>query len=228
MMRTRHSRNNLIQMGGVMTAITRSHFLPPLALALVLLAAAPGRTAAQEPGGAADGGLRAGDVVEVTVWQRDELSGEFTVAPDGSLNHPLYRQIRVTGIPATQIEQRLREFLSAYEANPQVVVQPFYKVAVAGPVMRPDIYNVPPGSTVSEVVTQAGGVLDSGKRDDVRLFRGGQELELDLTETEGMLTPVRSGDQILVMPDSGESAFRSVVLPILQIGFSIANILIYR
>jgi protein involved in polysaccharide export with SLBB domain len=94
--------------------------------------------------------------------------------------------------------------------------------------MRPDIYNVPPGSTVAEVVTQAGGVLDQGKRDDVKLFRNGQESELDLTEPEGMLTTVQSGDQILVMQKSSSGVFRSTVLPIIHLGFTIANILVYR
>ena len=66
---------------------------------------------------------------QITVWQREELSGEFTVAPDGSLNHPLYREMRVTGMPVSQVEERVRSFLSAYEANPQLVVQPQYKVS---------------------------------------------------------------------------------------------------
>ena len=211
-----------------MTFVKRWRFLLPLVLGAVLIAGTPDIVPAQDPVAASNGGLRPGDIVQVTVWQREELSGEFTVGFDGSLNHPLYRQIRVTGIPATQIETRLREFLSAYEANPQVVVQPFYKVAVAGPVMRPDIYNVPPGSTVAEVVTQAGGVLDQGKRDDVKLFRNGQESELDLTEPEGMLTTVQSGDQILVMQKSSSGVFRSTVLPIIHLGFTIANILVYR
>jgi polysaccharide export outer membrane protein len=163
-------------------------------------------------------------VVQVTVWQRTELSGEFTVAPDGSLNHPLYRQVRVTGVPASQIEERLRSFLSAYEANPQVVVQPLYKVTVAGSVMRPDIYSLAPGTTVSQAVTQAGGVTENGKRDDVKLYRNANETELDLTEPEAIQMPVQSGDQILVSSKSS-GGIRTYVLPVLQIGFSIANLL---
>jgi polysaccharide export outer membrane protein len=170
--------------------------------------------------------LQPGDIVQVTVWQRDELSGEFTVAPDGSLNHPLYRQVRVTGVPATQIEDQLRSFLTAYEANPQVVVQPFYKVTVAGSVMRPDIYNLPPGTTVSQAVTQAGGVTEEGKRDDVRLYRNTNETRLDLTEPEAIGMLVQSGDQILVRDKSSGMSLRSVILPILQIGLTITNIVV--
>lgn len=194
----------------------------PFALGLALLAGSPRAMTAQ--GGGADGGLQPGDLVQVTVWQRGELSGEFAVAPDGSLSHPLYRQVRVTGIPVGQVEERLRSFLSQYEANPQMVVQPLYQVAISGPVMRPDIYNLPPGTTVAQAVTRAGGVMETGKRDDVRLIRNGRETELDLTEAEAMRMPVQSGDQILVKTSSGRSGFASVVLPVIQMAASVANL----
>src|SRR5688572_13312428 len=175
--------------------------------------------AAQSPAGS-EAGLQPGDLVQITVWQRDELSGEFTVAPDGSLNHPLYRQVTVTGVPATQIEDRLRSFLSAYEANPQVVVQPLYRVTVAGQVMRPDIYNLPPGTTISQAVNLAGGATENGKRDDVRLYRSVNETRLDLTEPADLGMPVQSGDQIVVRDKSSGFSLRSTILPLIQIGFS--------
>lgn len=175
-----------------------------------------------------DLGLQAGDKVTVTVWMRPELSGDFTVAQDGSLNHPLYRQVRVRGVPATEIEGRLRTFLSSYEANPQVVVQPFYRVAVAGSVMRPDIYELPPGTTVAQAVTHAGGVTESGKRDDVRLYRQGNEIELDLNELEAVQMLVQSGDQIQVRLKDPAGLFRGTIMPIVQAGFWIANIIVWQ
>lgn len=215
---------NLIKMGGRMKRTTISRLLLPLALGLTLAAGVPEALRGQTPG-AADGGLQPGDVVQVTVWQREELSGEFTVAPDGSLNHPLYRQVRVTGIPVAQVEERVKAFLAAYEANPQVIVQPFYKVTVVGPVMRPDIYDLPPGTTVAQAVTQAGGVMEEGKRDDVRLIRNAIETRLDLTEAEAIRMPIQSGDQILVKSKGGQNPFQRYILPVIQIGSSVANLI---
>jgi polysaccharide export outer membrane protein len=199
-------------------------FLYPLALGVALMVAVPGSLTAQSSGGT-DVGLQPGDLVQITVWMREELSGEFTVAPDGSLNHPLYRQVRVTGVPASQIEERLRSFLSAFEANPQVVVQPLYRVTVAGSVMRPDIYNLAPGTTVAQAVTHAGGVTETGKRDDVRVFRDANEMRLDLTEPEAIQMPVQSGDQVLVSSKSSGGGLRTYLLPVVQIGLSIANLM---
>jgi polysaccharide export outer membrane protein len=196
-----------------------------LALGFALFAAAPGAIQAQSPAAGPDGGLQPGDIVEVTVWQREELSGNFTVAPDGSLSHPLYRQVRVTGIPVNQVEDRVRTFLSAYESNPQIIVQPLYHVAISGPVMRPDIYNLPPGTTLSQAITRAGGVLDAGDREEVLLIRNGQETELNLTEADDMLMALQSGDQIIVTTDSGLGGFRSVILPVIQIATSVAHLI---
>lgn len=195
-----------------------------LALGLLLAVGSPPGLRAQiatDPGD----GLQPGDVVEIQIWQREELSGEFTVAPDGSLLHPLYRQVTVTGIPTAQVEDRLRSFLRRFEADPQLVVQPLYRVSVSGAVMRPDIYDLPPGTTVAQAVIRAGGVAEQGKADKVRLVRGASTTEVDLTDPGSTMAhrPVRSGDQILV-ESRREGGFRSVVLPLIQIATSIANV----
>lgn len=194
-----------------------------LGLGLLLAAGAPPDLKAQvDP----DAGLQPGDVVEVQVWQREELSGQFTVAPDGSLVHPLYRQVNVTGVPGSQIEERVRTFLRRFEADPQLVVQPFHKVSVSGSVMRPDIYDLPPGTTVAEAVVRAGGVVEGGQADEVLLVRRGTTIEVDLTDpTSAPRMPIRSGDQIMVKgPGRGAGVFREVILPILQVGTTIASI----
>jgi polysaccharide export outer membrane protein len=195
------------------------------ALALAVSLALPARSAAQIA--SADPGLQPGDVVEITVWQREELSGEFTVAQDGTLVHPLYQQVRVTGLPADQVQDRLRSFLSQFEANPQVVVRPLYQVAVAGQVFRPDIYTVQPGTTVSQVVTMAGGVTELADTDDAELTRGTQVREMDLRDLATIQTPVHSGDQILVKARGGSSTFRETILPFIQTGTTIAHIILF-
>lgn len=197
-----------------------------LGLMLFLAAGSPPGLRAQiatDPGE----GLQPGDVVEVQVWQRDELSGEFTVAPDGTLVHPLYHQVTVTGIPTSQIEDRVRTFLRRFEADPQVVVQPLHKVSVTGSVVNSDIHNLPPGTTVAEAVIRAGGVTEGGQADEVQLIRRGTTTEVDLTDPLSPATrmPIRSGDQILVKaPGSGGGVFKDVILPILQIGTSIVSV----
>jgi protein involved in polysaccharide export with SLBB domain len=195
-------------------------FVPLLLLTICL----PASLSAQES--VSDPGLQPGDVVEITVWQRDELSGEFTVSQDGTLVHPLYQQVRVTGLPSSQIQDRVRSYLSQFESNPQVIVRPLYKVAVAGAVMRPDIYSVQPGTTLSQVVTQAGGVTETADTDDVQLTRGTRVTEFNLRDLGAVQTQVQSGDQILIKAEAGGGGFTQRVLPFIHTGLLIANIVV--
>lgn len=183
-----------------------------------------GQAIAPEPGG-----LQPGDMVEITVWQREELSGEFTVAPNGSLLHPLYQQVRVAGVPVDQVGSHIRSFLSQFESNPQVVVQPYYKVAISGAVMQPDIYDLPPGTTVSQAVIRAGGVTEQDLADDVILVRSGSTTEVDLTRPTSAAAQelLRSGDQIFVEASGGGLGMvREVILPVIQSAVTLGGIVV--
>jgi protein involved in polysaccharide export with SLBB domain len=168
--------------------------------------------------------LEPGDTVKIEVWQRPELSGEFQVGLDGRILHPLYQNIRVTGTPADQVGPMVRDYLSRFEAEPQVVVQPLLRVAVMGAVNKPDVHLLPPGATVGQAVAAAGGVSTEGKFDDVRLIRNGRETRIDLTEAGEWSQLVRSGDQVTVKAKA-QNRFREVILPVFHFGISITSLI---
>lgn len=179
--------------------------LAPLAL---LLSAAPARAQ-----GADEAVLSPGDAIKITVWRKDELSGEFPLGPDGTIQHPLYRGINAAGVPTRVVEERLMEYLRRLDANPQFVVQPLFRVAVVGNVRTPALYSLPPGTTVAQAIAMAGGPSDRGRLERVRLLRNGQRFDLDVTragpDAGGML--VRSGDQVLV--PARVNVFRDYIAP---------------
>jgi protein involved in polysaccharide export with SLBB domain len=158
--------------------------------------------------------LQAGDVVRITVWRKPELSGEFVVAPDGSLTHPLYRTVRVTDVPFPTVEQRVLTFLARFEENPQFVVEPLLRVSVGGEVHRPNLYNLRPETSISQAVAIAGGATERGRSDEVYLFRAGTQQVLNLTTAGGRL-PIRSGDEIMV--GRRRAFFREVVAPVIGV-----------
>jgi polysaccharide export outer membrane protein len=173
-----------------------TRILKSLLVAGLLLGATAAR--AQTVGG--PNALNPGDQVRITVWRNPELSGDFTVAANGTLNHPLYREIQVTGIPLTAVEDRLRAFISRYTTNPQFVLSPLVKIIVGGEVRTPNIFSVPPETTVTQAVILAGGPSERGKMDNVRLLRDGQTINLDMgrPDSQAASLQVRSGDQIIV------------------------------
>ena len=58
--------------------------------------------------------LTPGDSVRVVVWRRPEFSGDFVVAPNGTITHPLYRSVTIGGVPFATAEANLRRFLSRF------------------------------------------------------------------------------------------------------------------
>ena len=115
--------------------------------------------------------------------------------------------------PTLAADEQGRPVLLRLDANPQFVVQPLLRVAVGGEVVRPNLFNLPPETSVAQAVAQAGGATQQGQLDRVRLIRGGRAVTLDLTQPGGAAEqPVRSGDQIVV--DRRSSTFRDVVGPL--------------
>lgn len=157
--------------------------------------------------------LRPGDHVRVTVWRSPELSGEFTVGADGRLQHPFYKDVLAVGVTPEALRERIRMRLETLEKDPEFLVEPLLRVAVGGEVRTPNLFSVPPGTTVADAILMSGGVTQTGRLDRVRLLRDGQVRKVDLrrTSTSQALIPVQSGDQISV--DAKGSFFRDYVVP---------------
>ncbi len=200
-----------------------------LALLLVASAAAVPVAAQEAAGRSEQAVLTPGDSVRIVVWRKPEFSGDFVVAPDGTITHPLFRGVRVAGLPFATAETNLRTFLGRFEENPQFVMEPLIRVAVSGEVTKPQVFAVRPETSIGEAVARAGGTNTIGARNRVRVLRlspAGQQQQftVDLADpsgTQGTL-PVRSGDQIIV--DRRKSFFRDIVLPALGVIGSVASI----
>lgn len=168
--------------------------------------------------------LAPGDKIQITVFRMPELSGEFVIDADGTINHPLYHSIVVTGVPLAEAEDRVRGVLLRLQTNPQFVIQPLFRVAVGGEVRQPNLYNLPPETTIAQAVAQAGGVTSDGMLDNVKLLRGGGESTLDLTQPGSVLSAmhVHSGDQIIV--ERRSSKFRDYIIPLGSVIAGLAGI----
>lgn len=207
-------------------------FLAALSLlvaGVVLTVPAVAQQPAAQPSQQEQSVLTPGDSIRIEVWRRPDFSGDFVVAPDGSITHPLYRAVRVGGIPFATAENNVRTFLKQFEENPQFVMEPLIRVAISGDVIRPQVFAARPETTIGEVVARAGGVNQFGARNRIRLLRlqpNGQQDEITINlsdpgNPQGLM-PVRSGDQIIV--DRKRSFTRDILIPALGIIGSIASV----
>jgi polysaccharide export outer membrane protein len=201
-----------------------------LLASILALVAVAHPVAAQTPRSAGEQAvLTPGDSVRIVVWRKPEFSGDFVVAPDGTITHPLFRNVKVAGIPFASAETNVRTYLAQYDQNPQFVMEPLIRVAVSGEVTRPAVFAARPETTIGEAVARAGGVTTNGARNHIRLLRvqpNGQQQQImvnlaDPNGTQGTL-PVRSGDQIVV--DRRKSFVRDILLPTVGVIGSVASL----
>jgi polysaccharide export outer membrane protein len=205
---------------------------PISSLAFVwLVLTLPGRLVAQDA--AATQGtqnvLTPGDSVRITVWRKPEFSGDYVVAPDGTITHPLFRSVKVAGLPYARAEANLRTFLSQFEDNPQFVMEPLIRLAVSGEVTRPLTFAGRPETNLGEAIARAGGPTQFAANNRVRLIRmtpSGQQTQFTINlqdpKGSGGTTPLRSGDQIVV--DRKKSFFKDILLPTIGVIGSIASL----
>jgi len=108
--------------------------------------------------------IGAEDRLKETVPGAADLSGEFSVANDGTITLPLVGAIPVSGKTEEEVAEDIRQRLAAeYLQSPEVIVTvTVYKgrrVSVTGAVGRPGFYDLQgTRETILDILTRAGGV----------------------------------------------------------------------
>lgn len=122
-------------------------------------------TAAQEP----EYRIGSGDVLAITVYDEPDLERTCRVLNDGSIRFPLIKSLPVGGLTIREAEEAMEKALSKdYLVNPQVsiAIKEYFsqKVYVLGGVKNPGLYPLKGTTTVLEIISEAGGPLESGSR----------------------------------------------------------------
>lgn len=152
------------------------------------------------------------DLLEVKVFDVEELNQVVRVADDGSITMPLLGRLVVNGLTKTELENRIAVLLEErFVRDPQVTV--FVKeyeskrVAVSGAVKKPGTYEMLGRKTLLEMLSMAGG-LDRDLGREIIIFRPTEDgaterIPLDLEQLVYAADPslnlvVRPGDIIYV------------------------------
>ena len=108
--------------------------------------------------------LRQGDVIQVKVYQEDDLTSVSRIGKDGTITMPLLGAVNVVSNTLEKATIRVRDLLARdYLVDPQVTltVMEFAKrrFTVLGQVQRPGTYDMPADEAVTllQAVATAGG-----------------------------------------------------------------------
>jgi polysaccharide export outer membrane protein len=107
------------------------------------------------------------DLLEISVFEVDQLSRTVRVDEDGTINLPLLGRVPVSGLTRSELEQEIaRRLEDGFVRDPQVTVfiREFHsrRVTVTGAVKNPGSYEMLGPRTLVEMIAEAGGLTDKG------------------------------------------------------------------
>jgi polysaccharide export outer membrane protein len=145
-----------------------------------------------------------GDHMHVTVSPTAELSGDKTVAPDGTIEIPLLGAVRAAGLTPAQLRAELVSGLTKYIEKPEVLISPwqfaFRRVALLGYVGRPGYYDYYEGMRLSELLTLAGGLESYAASDKIKIMRDQNGKTVVLTADMDAFFDGHSENDVVLMP----------------------------
>ncbi|WP_077338961.1 XrtA/PEP-CTERM system exopolysaccharide export protein [Pseudocolwellia agarivorans] len=122
--------------------------------------------------------IGAGDVVNIFVWREPEVSGTFTVRPDGMITTSLVEDIKVSGKTPTELARTIENVLSTYVKEPVVTVTvnefngPFSEqIRVIGEATSPRAINYKQHMTLLDVMIGVGGLTEFANGNGALLVR---------------------------------------------------------
>ncbi len=115
------------------------------------------------------------DVLTITVYDQEDLSGKFKVESDGSFSFPLIGRVTAAGETLRTIEGDIRKRLSdGYIRNPQVTaaIETYQsqRIFIMGEVRAPGAYALTGDMTVIEALSRAGSTTAAAS-DEVMIVR---------------------------------------------------------
>ena len=130
--------------------------------------------------------LGPGDSLQIELLDIPELSGSFSIGPDGTIYLPRLRALYVEGLTVEELRYFLTEQFKAYVKNPELYVRPLgyrpIRIYVGGEVRRPGYYTLSDSrelnrlSESAEEVQISAGTATSFNRPGVSQAPGGNGL----------------------------------------------------
>jgi polysaccharide export outer membrane protein len=148
------------------------------------------------------------DVLRISVWKNDAMSGTVPVRPDGKISLPLINDVQAAGLTSLELRDVLTGKLKEFIPNPEVSVivsdVRSLKVSVIGEVARPGRYELKSWATVLDALALAGGFTQFASRSKIMILHPEgkvmQKIPFNYNDVAGKQENffLRNGDIVLV------------------------------
>ena len=149
------------------------------------------------------------DIFEIRIVGEDKLPTVYTVSPDGTVDLPYVKRVKVAGLEPQQIAEVVRNKLISdqilSDPNVSVSVKEYRskKVEVFGEVLKPSSLSLEPGMTLLRAISQAGGFNTIADKNRVTLRRRLRDGSVKVvTVSVGDITENRIPDIVLQAGDT--------------------------
>ncbi len=154
-----------------------------------------------------------GDVFDVRVFDEEELSGQFQVQEDGTIEFPLLGRVKIEGLTqgeaAESLEKRLADgLLKSPSVTVIVLERKSVEISVLGEVAKPGTFPFVERLTLVQAISEAGGLGPVAAPRRVKLIRKGldgpatYQISLEeITAGKARDIPLEPGD-IVFVPES--------------------------
>ena len=161
------------------------------------------------------------DILQISVFQINDLNSAVQVGQDGNITLPLVGRVQVAGRTTPEAEQIIAGKLKQkYLQSPQVSVSVKgygKRITVSGAVGGPRVLADDGNTTLSQAIANAGGVADIGNAQRVHVARSRDQhvkddiYNLDDIQAGKVPDPLMKGGDIVVVEQSGvKVAFKDV------------------
>jgi polysaccharide export outer membrane protein len=161
------------------------------------------------------------DILQISVFQVNDLNSAVQVSQDGNITLPLIGKVQIVGRTTDEAEQIIAGKLrQKYLQSPQVSVSvKTYgkRITVSGAVGGPRVLADDGDTTLSQAIANAGGVADIGNSSRVHIARSKDQhvqddlYDLDDIQAGKVADPLLHGGDIVVVERSGyRVAFKEI------------------
>lgn len=119
--------------------------------------------------------IGAEDILKISVWREETLSGAVGVRPDGKITRPLIGDVQAAGLTPERLAATLKEAYSPEVHNPEITVELIQvnskHYSITGGVNHPGMFPLVTPLTVFDALTLSGGFRDFANKSDIKIIR---------------------------------------------------------
>ena len=115
------------------------------------------------------------DILTIVYWRDKDMTADVAVRPDGMISLPLLNDVQASGLTPEQLRVKITEASAKFFEDPTVTVVVkainSRKVFITGMVNKQGPYPLAAPTTVLQLISMAGGLLEYADEKNIRILR---------------------------------------------------------